>query len=799
MSNQEKVITFTFKVDEQTLGRLKNEIRDITAAMTKLVQVASGFGGGRGPVAAGGGGTFTNQGQQQAMKTQTQQAASGGLASAFVEAGKSMKDMANISKDSLRVMSDGVRRAIDEQKRALSGLDADIKKIIDDYDRLAKAKDALTPGGEALGAQYQGMMDQQQTKLLAAQQARNTAAGQLGGLQSQYGQMMSAQIPPGTPPGTGGPFANMPGFLPRNASGGLNKWGVAAAMLGVANFGLDEHMAGTRFEASAGAKRAGLVTGQMNALRGGDYRMLYAAQTLDAEAQRQLAAQTSGFGANAEVVRTGIGQVVGSTPVVGGLARKLGVVGEDTGGGVLGGFTTATQQTTMAQNALEQIEARAKAQILEGMAMQKFQGALGSRVGIQRLLGIGGLGTKNRKGHTADPYADLEYKLSRQGYDVSEYAGAVAGLRQGAGAAFGGAHGWEAMAANATGLGGYDSLLAAGARAGGGNRFARMAIGGGIDRFAGVQLGQSIIGSGFDVSGTTSGMGLLGAAQLGMGFTGGTGDFRLAQQVGAGAGLGSTVLQGGLDPYQSGRNLAISLGIRPGGDVYSQDYLANGMNMRQMADAVRTGQLTQTAQSLGLSAGDIRQQMGRSISSVLTDRMPGVDPNSPMGKALMAFEGSGQDLPGYLGGLKGSARTSAIKNLGAAYSIATGQGEEAGMGLLGTLAGLDSKQQAALGIVGKKVTGVEADDLQARAEKEKKINDELLRIHEQFAKVIQGSSDDFVKFKNFGENLSAEADRFIKAVGRMADAIEKKFPTVMVSPPPPKAGAKNYPDVTGMP
>ena len=814
MSNQEKVITFTFKVDEQTLGRLKNEIRDITSAMQKLVQVASGIGtGGRGgPVAVGGGGTFSSQGANATIKTQAQQGPGAGLASAFVEAGKSMKDMANISKDSLRVMSDGVRRAIDEQKRSLEGLDRDIKKIIEDYDKLKLAKDSLSPepggtGPGTLAHGYQQMMDEQSHKLLQVQTQRNVSAGQLTQLQAQQQGFAGALAPAGGGGGGGiggaiqGAMGAIPGFIPRLPSGGMSKLGIAAAILGVANFGIDEQMAGTRFEASAAAKRAGVVTGQMNALRSGDYRMMYAARTLDSEAQRQLEAQTSGFGANAEAVRTGIGQAVGSVPLVGGVARKLGIVGEDTGGGVFGGFTTATQQTQMAQNALDQIKARAEAQILEGMAMQQFQSTLGSRIVAQRMLGFGGLGTlrtrKSRSGpgtitEHADPYAELSYKLSRQGYDIGDYISGVATLRGGAGGRFAGQYGWEAMAANATGMGGYNELLAASARAGNaGNLFARTAIGGGIDRYAGVQLGQAVIGQGFDVTGTTTGMGLLGAAQLGMGFTGGPEDFRRAQQMQAGVGLGNTVLGGGLDPYQRGFNLVSAIGIKPGADVYAQDYLANGMNMRQMADAIRTGQLTETAQAYGIGMGDIRKQFGASISSVLQARTPGMDVTTPGGAALAAFQASGQDLPAYLQGLKGDDRRNAIRRLGAIYGDITGQGEEAGIGLLGTSAGLDSKEMVRQGLIGKGLTGVEKIDQEARAETEKKIADELLRIHKTLGDVARDSPKDFTRLLEFGTNLDASADRFIKALSRMADVMEARFGGGTPAPkaPPPKATA----------
>src|SRR5258706_6980871 len=147
--------------------------------MSKLVQSSSGMsagGGSGGPVTVGGGGSYGAGKATTAIKTQQGQQGSGGLAGAFIEAGKSMKDMANISKDSLRVMSDGIRSAVREQQGHLAGLDRDIKKIIDDYDRLKTAKEALTPEpGNVLANQYQGMMNQQMGGLVQTQGQRNAA------------------------------------------------------------------------------------------------------------------------------------------------------------------------------------------------------------------------------------------------------------------------------------------------------------------------------------------------------------------------------------------------------------------------------------------------------------------------------------------------------------------------------------------------------------------------------------------------------------------------------------------------
>lgn len=798
MDGSNKTITVSFKTNEQDLQRLKTSIRDITADVAKLVQTINGLnlGGGRGTgVTMGTGGPVGGQTAAKAFAGPQGGGGSGGgngLAQAFLDSSKAMKDMANVSRDSLRVMSDSVRRAIDEQKRHLAGLDKDLTNIIRRYDELSEQEKTATQfGGKFTGG---GALQQAGGQVLQTVGQQQVAQQQLAQLQAQQQQIIAAQAPPppgGGAPGAGGPggpggFFGVPKWMGGGAGWGKAALGVGAAIMGVANFGLDEAIAGTKSYATAEQRRAALVRPQMQALMSGDYRMSYAARTLDTQAKEDLLAQSAGTAAQLGQARSGVGQFFGSVPVIGGIGRAVGLIGPDQGGGALGSFNRATQQSNLLEASAEQIKAKADAQIMEGFAQEQFRSTLGSRISAQRILGLGGLGdirTRASKipGKTvreaSDDYSDLQTSLMRQGYDTGEYASAFQGLRGAAGSQFAGKNTFAAMSAAAAGYGGFGDLLALGGRAGAGNKFGYGAIGGGIDVSAGMQLGQAILGSGFDVRGTTSGLGTLGAIQAGMGFTGGVGDFQKVSQVAAGLQLGNQVVGGGLDAYQQGRNLVSAIGVKPGADVYTQDYLATGMNTRQMMDAIRGGQLTETAKALGLTSGDIRKQMGSSISSVLEERLPGVDASSPMGKALAKYQSSGKDLPAYLSGLKGKEKESAIKTLGAAYGLATGEGEEAGIGLLGAEAGLDSTQALKLSKgLGKKVTGVEAADLEARAEKFKKVADELLRISEPLKDAIKGSTGDFTKWQKIGENLDAEASRFIAALGRMTDVLEKKFP-----------------------
>lgn len=783
MSGSEKSISFTFRIDEQSLSRLKSEIRDVTAAMSKLVQSASGMnpgGAGRGPIAMGGGGPVTTGGAAAAIRTQNQQTG-GGLAQAFVEAGRSMKDMANISKDSLRVMSDGVRRAIDEQQRSLGALDRDLKKIIADYDELASKKSSLAtgPGGKLVGSQIQGQMDGLSGQVLQTQGQRNAAAVQLGQLQAQQQAIVSAQNPP--PPGSPGAGAG-----PGAGGGGGPGWG-ARFIRGVGIVGAATAAAGVvgsevmhqfRDPIEISARRAEVVRNRIETLMAGDFRSNFALKNLSVEQKRDIAEQTRGLARAGQTASAGQ-HLLSGVPVVGGMLGG----GADSGMNGLGhgaGFKGEVQETDMAKNALDLAERTRQGGrgMMMDIAIGQWQNQMESRVQAKRMMGVRSLHQDPKTGEWVDPYSQLSQKLTGDHYDIGELASARTSLRSGAGSKFAGQNAYAAMAANAEGLGGFGDLLSTGARAGGGNRFAYGAIGGGIDRSAGMGLGGAILGSGFDPRGTTSGLGTLAAAQAGMGFDGGVGDFRRVQQLGAGLQLGNSVVGGGLDSYQAGRNLVSAIGLKGGSDVYTQDYLANGMNTRQMMDAARGGELTETAKALGLSSGDIRDQLGSSVSSVLDERMPGVDANSAMGKALSKYQNSGQDLPAYLSGLKGADKQNAVKTLGAAYGIATGQGEEAGIGLLGATAGLDEKTTLKLGGVGGRADTMEAAADKAKSAMEGVANEALKAAAAtgNLTKAIKDAPLDLSTYKDFGIQLKQASDQFIGALLNIAALMNERFP-----------------------
>jgi hypothetical protein len=768
-----KQLKFQFIVDEASLQKTRQLVRELTSDLQKLSAAANqaqigGGGNGGGGVFGGfnvnGGGQRSPEAARVVAKTPP---AGRALVQGFLDQKQIFKGIADGSKDSMRVMTDSLKQAIGFQKRELKDLDNAAKHLTETYDELGRKIRELESKGGKWSNTAGALRDEQQQAGLEHQKIVGERAKAGGDLEKLEGMDPSAG-------GGGGRFK---GFFGPGRFGGGGGWGsmgmkgaagLAAAIAGVANFGLDEALAGSRTFNSAGARRADMVTGHMNALSRGDVKLIYAMQNMRGNDRSDMMDQTGGFAANAEQIRGGLGHAVANAPMIGGIARLLGIGDGSKGGpGMFGGFNRGTQQSNMADNAMSQAQDYSKTLIMQNMAMDRFQGSLGQRIGAQRMLGIGGLSTYTTPfgSFNHDSYGNLQDKLQRQGYSVEELTGATVGLRGGAGARFGGKYGYTAMAANSEGLGGFSDLMASSARSGGGMQFARGAIGGGIDRYAGVQLGQAIQGTGFDAMGTTSGLGVLAAAQRGMGFDGSAGDFQRAQQVQAGMGLGTSLTTGSLDAYQGARNLVGSVGrLGAGADVYQQDFLANGMNFKQMMDMGMGGKMTATAEAMGLSRDSIKGQLGDSASSLL-ERYRGSG-STPMGKSIMAYQGSGMNLPDYLQSLKGGDRRDAVKNLGAYFGMQSGQGEEAGLGVMGMLSGMNEGDISKIsqGGVGRKIGGSEKLALEGMADAAKKVTKELERIKEGFDQSLVSIPEKFTQFAKFGENLDASAKDFITAL-----------------------------------
>jgi hypothetical protein len=809
--SQNKEIKLQFSVDERSAQQAQRVIRDLIGDAQKLAQALGGVNIGGAGGLTGGGGLLTGsvggpQSQQRMISHSQGQPKATNFAATLLENANSLKGLANISKDSMRIMSDGIKRAVDEQKRSLASLDDQLAKLAKRYDDLGQRRAMMIANGAtpeqadiAVGAH---------TTRIAAEQAGIHAQKQklhddMSQLDEHRRQMAIAADPYAH---LGGPEDEpIPGRMQRfgswlgskvplrNSHGQLFRggtMGLAAATIGVANFGLDETLAGDRSFATAGAQRADLVSGHIRSMMGGDVKLIHALRTLDNQQKADLQAQ-SGTAATLEQYRAGVGQLAGSTPIVGGVLRGLGIVGPDQGGGALGGFNDAKQDTNMAANTLGRAEELQRQNFMFNMAADSFTGSLGSRVQAQRMIGLGGLRFVDPKRGYVDSYGNLANKLQAEGYSIDEYVGATSGLQNSAGSQFGGRYGYAAMAAAASGLGGFGTILGAGARAGAGANLAYGALGGGIDQYAGQQLGIGIAGQGFDPMGTTSGLGLLAAAQSGMGFTGGVGDFQRVGQVQAGVDLGSRITTGGLDPYQRGRNLVSAIGVAgPGASTYTQDYLANGVNFKQMIDMAGGASLTKTAFALGLDPSHFKKQLGAQASSVL-DRFVDQGGSDPMSKSIRAFRKSGdKDLGAYLQNLKDPNAQNDKDSLGAAIGLLSGQGEEAGLGLIGLLSGDADPSKIKKGKVGGKIGGTEKDALEGMADAAKRVTKVLEANAEQLGKDFKAIPDATKKMQAFGENLGETAEIFTKSLLGLADTINKVSTSLKVNAGLARAGAR---------
>lgn len=779
MSDEAKSIKFKFVVDEQSAQRVNRVLDEMIKRAEQLAKTLQGVSGGLlGGGSVGGGGRSPSAQSTLATSGSSTTTQKVSFASILTQNVDMFKKIASEGGTAMKALGDAVGRGTDQQRREIDKLQRSLENLAKTYDRLGGA-----------GGQH---ADKLQQKILGVSQRIAGHEGQLAKLQSMappgapgaelmpevpwpdaarpglFRRMMNRLYSPGAPAGGGsggGSGALIQGFMPTGLRGIA---GVASGIAGAANFALDETLSGSRSYASAEGRRGQLLESKIRQMHAGDTRWLFNLTQIqrDSEARKDLAAQTSGTAAQLEQVRSGAGQLAGSIPVLGAIARTLGLVGPDQGGGALGGFTTTTQQSNMLENSLKQMDEKSKgtAMLYANMAQESFQQRLGTSIALQRTMGLGGL-QKDPKGAYRNQAGDLITRLEGEGYDPSQYMSAFTGIRGGSGAHFAGKAAYLAMAANAQGFGGFDQLLNASRRLGQGSKLALGAVGGGIDKAAGIMLGNGVLGQGYDPTGTTSGVGTLAAIQAGMGFTGASSDFNKAAAAIGGLKLGSSITSGSVDGYQQGRNLVGAIRIDPQGSISAQDYLAS-RSMKQLLDMSRGGKMTQLAKDLDLTPSMFENQLSDSMGSVF-DRFTDTTDN-PQSRAINAFRDSGMGYGDYLKKLRGEGDLDSIKTLGAASAWLTGGDEEEGVAAARILSG--SGERLKNGKVGGKVGGAEKDALESREALQKKVDDVLKVIGDDLRSTIKSLPEATKIVTNMGENLGKEAGEMIEALNSLTAA-----------------------------
>lgn len=736
---QGKDLKFQFVLDDQSFARVKRAIGELTTEAQKFAKAMQGgglFGG-------------ANVGKPPSA-VQTQGRVGGPFGSSKSSLGQAIlgdvdafNKLAKSGTQGMAAMTDAVRRGIREQMQEIDKLNSKMAQL---HSRFQKDPRAAYEGAFRTNLQTQML----------------TRQGQLAGANSNLAQLQSLQS--GLTPGAGG-----------GAGGMLSPTGPAASLASIAKAGgvivgsivagVNESMAGTRSYSTAEASRSQLINSEIRRLRTGDVTGMMALRTMmrDPDRAKDFRDQ-GGTGAKFEAGFAGVGGAMRNVAS----RATFGLIPGAGGGGdqaILDPLSDASRNTGMMQNAMQQAREfeNSTAFLNKKIALENFYSNFATRKSVGRILGTG-LSVDPKTGRPMDSFGNLDSKMTEAGYDASSYASSVAQARGMAGNKFAGKNAFAIMAANAAGYGGYGDMIAGAARSGRPDA-GRMALGGGIDLTAGIELGRGVIGSGFDVRGTTGGLGLLGAAQGGMGFTGGTGDFNLVQQALAGMGLGGKVTGGGLDAYQSGRNIINAVSANPSGTTYAQDYLGNGMSLKQLMDAA-TGDMTQTGKSLGLTAGMARKQLSGSMTSLL-DRFVDQGGSDPMSKAIRSFRQSGVGIEDYLRGNKGAAG-----DIGSFFGLMSGEGEEAGIGLAKLLGGFGTKGKMRGGPAGGRGDIEKLVDEQQAKSKSQDAR-ELETMFQDMAASLKLAPEALKVFGEGGENLGKAADQFIKSLGNLATSMDE--------------------------
>jgi hypothetical protein len=802
---ESKQLKFQFVVDEASLQKTRQLIRELIADLSKLNEIAgkagglTGLGGGdtKAGVRVSGGGANSVEQQRVIAKTAP---AGRPLVQNLLDQKNAIKGVAEGSKESLRAMSQDLRQAVGDQiqqinrlKQAVDALQASYGKVrATAHDQLAEVGRSVTlppplprrsraelmpevPWPERSNTPSPHMPSGGPTATATTQPGGPTATTttQPGGFLTRFRKWLAPGGAPTPPGGGGGPPPSDDGddgdgegiglLKPIKTPAGLRTAArIGGLVLSGVNAILNEYTATKTMETAIAAERGQVAQSLIDRFYQNDINLIMAMQSMDSTQTQDFLDNTVGTAGELNVGKDSLAESIGSL-----------VTQNDKG--IMGSWDPKAVGTAQARRALEHAQKIEASRPMENLATNKFRSELNQRIQFQRLTGTGGHGARDEKGIPRYVYNQLENELSREGYSNMEYAMAFATLKNIAGMKFAGENAKIAMAATAEGMSGFSDLMAAAARSGGGMTMALGALGGGIDRFAGVQLGQQIVGSGFDPRGTTSGLGVLQAVQGGMKFTKDAQDFNLAQRVGLGLQAGDAIVGGKIDPYQQARNLVGAINrLGPGATTYAQDFLANGMTMKQMVDiftdnAKGTAIDTVAKGYLGERYKEIiRDQFGDSMTSIL-DRFVDQGGNDALSQAVRKFRESGsKDVSSFLKTLSAEERAM----LGDFYGRQTGEGLEAGIGLMDMLAGIDNKNKIKKGYVGKKVTGLEADVLDARGEVIKEVNDRMMAITEKIINAYKQLPESFRQAAAF-EGISASVDQFIKALGLAAQAVDE--------------------------
>lgn len=775
-----KQLKFQFTVDEASLQKTRQLIRELTADLIKLNSEAGKAGSLLGQGGGAGVSVGTQKSPEQQRVMQKTPAAVRPLVQGFLDGRQVFKSIADGSRDSLRATDQAVKQSVSKQKQELDSLEASVKKLRTAYKELWDAHRQVEPGTRAERESHKVVGDARDNLRDAERRLSNARwnydvndprrAAELRDLEDKYGGGGGG----GGGDGSGGPgFFGTPKINPK-LKAGLK---IGAALLATATLLGNEYQGVLSGQQGLQANRNQAMLGPMQAMRGGDLTwgmaLLRAARRSGGDNAfmnpGSAIGQTTNFlGALGEGIGSGVR--TGVSTLTGGL---VGGGGSGRGGITLGALTPAGIrnrgiETAMAAAATE----REAIKPLERMALETFSGSMGQRIAMQHLMGGRGLSI-GPDGKPRDWYGDTEARLMERGLNMGDLGGGFQQLRGGAGREFASRYAEMAMHANAAGYGGFNQLLMASGRLTGGVDLARMATGGGIDMQAGINLGQAVLGTGFNPNSTAKPEGALAAIQAGMMFQGNVQDFNRVDRAKLGLDFGSRLTTGSLDQHMRASNLVSALKILgPGANIYAADKLANKYGMTEMLSmAVPGAQLDATAQGLGLKNQDFAGMIDASATTALR-RYRDTGADDPISKAMRAYRESGMTPSQFLARAREGGDDEAIRGIAGALDVSMGLGSQTGLGWARIMSGLGGNPAEAEGRTpGVGLGGAEAAFQQGQADIAKQIQEELKKNAEAVAAAGTANAAAFGVMGTTGSDLEKNAKIFSTAIKEMADIV----------------------------
>lgn len=827
-----KEIKFSFVVDQASAQSVMKTLKDLTdqaEKFAKALQGAAGAMNGGGSFFGGGTAGGKAAGPASTITKAAGRAGAGGGGSAItnvvMENAKAFKSMASMSGDALKSMQDILKKSVDDQKRSIGDLDKTIANLGKSYQQLKKDQQEAVGMAQKLGinpallkSQISQKMSETGAELAAKQGEKLKATADLSamsGAPKGFGAVGAAFQQGGG--GLGGMWgamnANMGGpglasILGPLGMGGLVKAMGPMALMALGKEAFQETRTNSRMMTDSMAERGRVLNPTINQLRSGDTSFMAKLNFMnkDQTLRSELEGQWKGMGANIEAFSDSSGSLWDKVAraAVGGVDKITGADGLD-----------PKLQTQLIKSYIE--HANKAGDMVEFQqrygAWNAYQDqSSGTRRAFQ-MAGGEGRGFRQATMRDAqgraigsssatkfyDDYLDKEMDLTRRGFSMQELHGARMQMLGSAGEG-GRRFGEQAMSAAAGGYGAYNSILAQSIRMGRGDELSKMAIGGKIDKHAGFQLGAGVMG--MNQFGLTDSAGIFAAAQNSGAFGQGT-DFIQTNRMLAGLQAGNAFINS--SPYQQGANLLGAIDTLQGRGLgyKSEDYLAGGMSFADMINVAGTGKMTEKGKMLGLNADDVKKQLNTSL-------MAGMDlsfdekSNDPMSKALAKFRKSKEfekgDVTGYAKKLMASGNREEGRALLMNGMDALGIGEGESLGLIDVLMGHSTGKGAGKGGVGAgKLTGVEADEAEAKAVQLKRIRDMDEEMFKQKRAELQNAEQMANTLQNFGQNMGDSAERLTGSLTRLDEAVNLAAQNMTKLMDPKDAAKFNRPAIVKSP